>query len=808
MFRPFYGYTILLQIIKSTAFFCFLISTVSNTYGQVNNVYEITGVVIDSASKQPVEYASVAVYKKKDSLLISGSITNLKGEFVIKGVPAGKYVLKSNFIGYKTGKRPVDIINASVNMDRPIELSSTSLNLAEVQITDKQNAKQVNIEKTKINVSQNISAVSGNITDVLKSQSNITIDAEDNVYLRGSSKILLLIDGRPTTVTSLNSIPSSSVENIEIVTNPDAKYDAEGTGGIINIITKRKMIEGFAASATVNYGFLTRVNGGLNLNYSKSIWDVGFSYSGRYEKALVNSILERELLLQQVRVNQDIQSTQVSPNQNTSLSLSVRPGKSNIISIGIKFMQNNLHNTQKISGQQTNDTLPAIEFNRRNEISWNRTSFEGLLSYKRIIVKDKHEISLDAFYSQTKGSRPADYYIDNEFQQKSDAGGKPTNISLQADYIKCLFTKGRLEAGLKGFSRWNNFNSHFYDWDSITSVWILNPFYSNDLELKEYIYSGYLMYSDTLFRKLYYKLGARLEYSTSDLHQNSTNDSINEQYLFPFPYLLLKYGINRVNSVALSINRRVTRPSMGQLNPFIIVVDQMTFETGNKYLRPEILDKIEVNYSFIKEKFQLRSNLYFSTAKDFITQVTILTPSDELIVTYANGNRQNKAGIDADATIKIGKIISVNPGLSMYYSVSTGNYLGADLNSEGFAWTGNIKVSIKPDPRTDIQLFLNYNSPVELPQFRLQEIYYADFGVKRSFFKNKLTVGLTVTDIFNTRNWIISSDNLVYDLYNKSKSETRIVWLGITFNLNSFKFTKSQKGEGTENENGLIKLGQ
>lgn len=808
MIRPTYSSRSSFHLLKFTLFFFFLTCTVFSSFGQVNGGYEITGVVVDSASKQPIEYASVAVYKKKDSLLISGSITNLNGEFVIKGVPAGKYILKSNFIGYKTGKKPVDIVDAPINLRKPIELSSTSLNLAEVQITDKQNAKQVSIEKTKINVAQNISAVSGNITDVLKSQSNITIDAEDNVYLRGSSKILLLIDGRPTTVTSLNSIPSPSVENIEIVTNPDAKYDAEGTGGIINIITKRKIIEGFAGSATLNYGFLTRVNGGINLNYSKNIWDVGFSYSGRYEKAIINSILERELLIQQVQVNQDIHSTQVSPSHNASLSLSVRPGKKNIISAGIKFMQNNLHNTQEISGQQTNDTLPATEFNRRNEVSWNRTSFEGSLSYKRVIVKNKHEISVDAFYSQTKGSRPADYYIDDKFQQKSDAGGRPTNISLQADYIKNLFKKGRLEAGLKAFSRWNNFNSHFYDWDSITSNWILNPAYSNDLELKEFIYSGYLMYSDSLVGKLYYKLGARIEYSTSDLNQKSTNDSINEHYLFPFPYLLLKYSINRVNSVALSINRRVTRPSMGQLNPFIIVVDQMTFETGNKYLRPEILDKIEANYSFIKEKFQLRSNLYFSTAKDFITQVTVLTPSDELIVTYANGDRQNKAGIDADATIKIGKIISVNPGLSVYYSVSTGNYLGADLNSEGFAWTGNLKFTVKPDPRTDIQLFLNYNSPVELPQFRLQEIYYADFGVKRSFFKNKLSVGLTVTDIFNTRNWIISSDNLVYDLYNKSKSETRIVWLGITFNLNSFKFTKSQKGEGTENENGLIKLGQ
>lgn len=808
MREVFYKYIFSIHSLKSDLLFIFLVFVVLPSLGQVKTNYEIAGTVVDSANNQPIEYASVAVYKIKDSLLITGSITNIKGEFIIKGLSPGKYFVKSNFIGYKTKRKPVEIVNASVHFDKPIVLSSTSINLNEVQITDRQNAKQINIEKTKIDVSQNMSAVSGNITDVLKSQSNITIDAENNIYLRGSSKILLLIDGRPTTVTSLNSIPSSSVENIEIVTNPDAKYDAEGTGGIINIITKRNTMKGFNGSATLNYGFLTRVNGGISMNYSKNIWDIGFSYSGRYEQTSINSTLERQLILQQVLVNQDIHSAQVSPSHTASLLLSAKPGKKNIISAGIKFMLNNLQNTQEITGQQITDTLPATSFNRRNEIMWNRTSFEGSVSYKRIIIKNKHEISIDAFYSQTKGSRPANYYIDNEFLQKSDAGGKPTNISLQADYFKNLFKKGRMEAGLKAFSRWNTFKSHFYDWDSISANWVLNPAYSNDLEHKEFIYSGYLMYSDSLFGKMYYKIGARVEYGTSDLNQISTNDSIHEHYLFPFPYLLIKYNINRVHNIALSVTRRVTRPTYPQLNPFTIVVDQMTFETGNKYLQPEILDKIEFNYSLIKEKFQLRSNLYFSSAKDFITQVTILSPSNDLIVTYANGNRQNKAGIDADATIKFGKILSVNPSFSVYYSVSTGNYLGADLNSEGFAWTGNVKFTVKPDLRTDIQLFMNYNSPVELPQFRLQEIYYADFGVKRTFFKNKVAVGLTITDMFNTRNWIISSDNHVYDLYNKSKSETRIVWLGIVYTLNSFKFTKFQKSDGSENENGLIKLGQ
>ena len=185
-------------------------------------------------------------------------------------------------------------------------------------------------------------------------------------------------------------------------------------------------------------------------------------------------------------------------------------------------------------------------------------------------------------------------------------------------WVKPFFKTGKLESGLKGFSRWNNFNYSFYDLDTASGQWISNAAYSNDLQHQEYIYSTYLMYSDTLFKKLYYKIGVRLEYNTSELIQKSLNDTINREYLFPFPYLLLKHTINKSQSIALSINRRITRPTYPQLNPFINVIDQMTYETGNKELKPEILDKAELNYSIIKEKFQFKTNV-------FITIINIIT---------------------------------------------------------------------------------------------------------------------------------------------------------------------------------------
>jgi hypothetical protein len=775
------------------------------SYGQTNLGFSISGIVADSTTKTPIEYASVAIYKINNSTPVTGMITNDKGGFVIYNLNNGEYVLKVNFIGYKTKIEKFAISNSSVQLNEPVLLNSSVVSLAEVRVTGNLNEKQVSIEKTRINVSQNISAVSGNVTEVLKSQSSINIDADNNIYLRGNGNILILMDGKPTTVTSLNSIPATNIENIEIVTNPDAKYDAEGTGGIINIITK-KTNHGLNAAITLNYGIHNRINTGLSVNYSKGIWDLGLSYNERYEKANITSNLMRQFYAEPTLIGQNIHSIQINTNHMASMLISARPNKKNMVTFGMNFLMPELSNKQDILGNQTDGSAPEILYSRRNEVGWSRKIIEGTFSYKKIFEKNKNEISFDAFYSHTKGSRPSDYYINNEYLQKSKAGGAPVNMTFQVDYFKQLPIAGRIETGAKIFSRSNSFTTRFYDRDTLSGDWIINPVLSSDLTHKEYIYSSYLMYSDTLLKKIFYKIGGRVEYNTSDVNQLQTNEEVKYKRLFPFPFLQLKYTVNSSQNIGLSITRRVTRPTYPQLMSYIVVIDQMTYETGNKNLVPEIADKIELNHSLIKEKLQIRSNLYYSVTQNFITQISTLPSPQSLIVTYANGDRSNKFGIDMDVSYKVCKSFSVNPGFSVFHIGSTGKYNEIDLSTNNVAWSANIKTLYKPDPKTELTLLLNYNSPIALPQFNLNSIYFADIGIRRNFLSNKLAMSLTLTDIFNTRKWIIQSDNTIFKLHNDSKTDSRILWLGFTYNFNSYK-AKSQKNEGVESE-GLIKLGQ
>ncbi len=531
----------------------FLLISNQISFAQENTNYSVSGVLVELDSKEPIEFASVAIYKIPDTVLITGTITNTKGEFILKNLSPGKYIIKSSFVGYQTNSKNIEIFNKSINLSEPIYLESSVLSLNEVQIKATRSEKQINIEKTKINVAQNIASISGNITEILKSQSSVNIDGENNIYIRGNKNILILIDGIPTTVANLNSIPASNVDNIEIITNPDAKYDAEGTGGIINIVTKRQNISGISGATSLNYGIFNKINGGLSLNYSKGIWDIGVNYNGKYEKTDVQSNLTRELYAQNVLVNQNIKSTQINPTHMVAFLLNAKPNN-NIFSFGLKYVSPKFNNIQEITGQQFNDTLPAILFNRKNDITFSRKTIETTFAYKKIFNKNKNELSFNGSFSRTKGSRPAEYYIENKLLQKSSGGGTPTNMTIQADYLKSLFRTGKMEFGLKAFSRWNSFNYYFYDLNTNSNQWDLKSYFSNNLEHQEYIYSTYLMYSDSLFKKVYYKIGSRIEYNTSELIQKSINDSIYKKYVFPFPYLLIKHNINKEQNIALSIN--------------------------------------------------------------------------------------------------------------------------------------------------------------------------------------------------------------------------------------------------------------
>jgi hypothetical protein len=775
---------------------------------QNSKTYQLKGFLLDADDSQPVEYASIAVYPDKDSIPISGSMTNKDGLFIVSGLKNGEYLLKASFIGYQTKSMEFSINNSNLELSTPVFLNKASFMLGEVNIEGHIRESRQSLEKTTINLKGNIATVTGNVADILKSQAAISIDAEDNIYLRGNSNILILIDGRPSSMAELNTMPASQIESIEIITNPDVSYDAEGTGGIINIVSSQKTHSAFSSAVYINYGIYNRVNGGLSLNFNKDIWNIALNYTGTHEKTEINSRLERNIHSQDIQIDQDISSLRNSSNHVTSLFVSVKPNKKNHFDINIRTMFPEIHNSQNIYGERFIANNTAESFLRRNEITFQRKMIETSLKYKRLFDNGAHELHFDVFFSRIKGSRPANYFINDNLTQESYGGGAPTNATAQIDYVKNFENYGKLETGIRFFKRWNSFKYNFFDLDSLSGEFIVNSTFSNDLTHDEYVYASYIMYSGKITKDFFYKTGLRIEYHTSTLIQKSIYDTINYENLRPFPFLMISYNTSENSNLSAGFNRRVTRPIYPQLNPFINVIDQMTFETGNKNLQPEIMDKAEINYSLTNESFNLSGNIYHSRTTDFISEISVFNEPDTLIVTFINGDRLSRSGADINFVLNLSKIFSLSPNFSLFHSSSSGNYNGINLRTNDFAYSGNIRFNLRPIKNFEVQLLLNYHSPLSLPQFDLQQIYYADIALRKNLPAKGWSFTLSLSDIFNTREWTVQNINEHYSLNNYSKSATRVLWLGISYSFNYQRPFDSSGRQKSDTDGGVIRLGQ
>lgn len=774
-------------------------------FAQREKPVTISGTLMDTSSNTPVSYASVVFYQLPDTVLLNGVMSDNKGNFKISNIPNGIYILKINCIGYQKKLLKLEVKGNNIVLTAPIVLQPISNTIDVVEISTTKIYSSKTDQGTSINVKDAPDAISGSVLDIIKQNSTISVDESGTVSVRGNSNILILFDGVPVNSAFLQTTSASSLESIDIITTPDSKYDAEGTGGIINIVSKKNVVSGVSGEISLKMGFPFQVNGGVQLNLAKPKFSLVFQYNADYFPEDIESVLFREIKTQNISVNQIIHNKKTQYLHQASLFLNYKLSPKEQISLNLNTSFPRIDQIQNINGQQETDSIES-SYLRKNLISFQRKTFYSAITYEKAFVKKKHELSSVISFSRIKGNRPAEYYKQDQLIQKSFGGGAPTNGSVQVDYFNSIGKIDKVEMGVKWFYRWNDFQYQFYDLDMINNEWIFNTKFSNDLQHKEHIASAYLMASDSLSKKLFLKVGARIEYNHSELIQITLNDTNSYSYLSPFPFLMLKYQVNNKNQFLFQINRRITRPTYPQLNPYINLIDQLTYETGNKKLQPEVIDKAEFSYAFMDKRFIFNMNLYSSITQRFITQVSVISNNNQLAITYVNGNKQFRNGSDLDLKIIPHKRFNFQSGLSLFHTITTGAYNEVDLSSNNFAWKGNLRINLIPWKKGELQFTAVYNSPLELPQFSIEEIYYFNISYTQKLWKEKWMIQLSIIDIFNTQKWVIHSDNLVYSLNNSSKSETRKLWIGITYRFNSYKAPKITKQPTPEEDNGMIKF--
>lgn len=595
-------------------------------------ICSISGKVIDE-KQNPVSYASVAIYN--GSVPLTGVITDNDGKFLLKiNQSSNEYRLAVEFIGYAKFEGRITPDKPRINLG-VIALKEDAIALGEVVVTGKEVAQKSTVEHTTINASANMASSKGTAIDVLRSASSVSI-TNDEIAIRGNKNILVLMDGVPTTASDLSTIPAANIQSIEVITNPDASHDAGGTGGIINIISKRSRAEGFSGMLAANYGFSHFANGNISLssNREKSSWR--FSYNTRYEDDVINSTLNRKVHGTGYEVFQQMQSTRYTFNNNLSLGADFRINPRNRLSVDAKAIIPRLNIKQDL-----HNTFVDHEEFRHNDVTWNRKNIEASVAYTHIIKPDVSDITVRSSVSKIWGERPSHYWVNGIENNRSVSGGSPFIPTIQADY-KHKFKAGTLATGAKLTYRRNDVYHEFYQLSG--NEWMYSDEMSKDMLHTELVPAAYATFASRIGKKFSYKVGLRSEFSTVTLHSN--HDAIEERNnsFFFAPSLSGTYKLADNQDLSLALSRRIGRPTYPQLIPYMSMVDATTYEQGNMHLAPEKATKVDLSYNFSSQAVNLFVNGYLSHTTDYISQMTKMD-NERLITTYANADSDIKTGL-------------------------------------------------------------------------------------------------------------------------------------------------------------------
>ncbi len=798
----------------------------------------VYGKVLDSKTKKPVEYASVQVlWFNKDSLL-NGGLVKENGDFAIDGLPSfGQVRVRIKFIGYKDFTQKVYIVPPDkIDQDLGnIKLEEDEKLLSEVEVTAEKSAVVLGIDKRTYNVEKDLSVKGGTAVDVMKNIPGLTVDADGGVQLRNQSPTIF-VDGRPTTLT-LQQIPADQIDRVEIITNPSVKYDANATGGILNVIMKKNNKPGYNGMLMGYIGTGDRYGGMANINIKEgSHWNISAMYS--FNQAINNT----EGFTKRTQLDKGITTGHYNQENNTTMFNQFNFGRlgidynidvRNTISlngmiVGGKFKTND---KQKYDGDYLAPFNVTYYGNQLNDQIAAFQHYNAQLLYKRTYPKAGKELTIDGNYSHTNskngylfttGTTVSGYGLDSSSTtyQKNEGGTIADQYVFQLDYVNPLSDTRKFEAGIKSFYKnsisANNTSRASGNEDNYTKDTIM----SNRYMIDDMINAAYVNYNDKLFWGIGYQAGLRFEQSyyagtITDKNQKfsynypSTSDDILKS-LFPGIYFSKKLKKNQ--EVQVNFSRKINRPNFFQLMPFVMFADKQNYRIGNPQLKPEFKNIAEANYNKILSKGSYLASGYFRYEEQPITDVAYPSPSDPqvLVNTTINGDNAVRYGVENTFKWTFFKNLDWTVNANAYYIFIRGTVVQNEpiVKAEGYAWNGKTTLSYKFPKQFTLQVNGNYESPKILLLGVANEIYSMDISLNK-MIGTKWIFNATLSDVFNTRRMGTHYETPYYIQDLSRRRESRYFRFTVTYlfgkmDASIFKRGKQMKGMGQEgNQDGL-----
>lgn len=778
--------------------------------------WDIKGQLIEESTGETIPYANVVLYLKSDSSIVTGTTTNFDGEFILEKIPDNEYYIKLSFIGFedKTIERfQFDQDNRSIDLGQ-LTMGNAITQLDEFEVSATIETISNNIDKQVINVDKNIAVKGGTASDALRLSPSIQVDNEGNVKLRGSTQFKVLINGKPTALSSdevLQQTPANMISKIEIITTPSVKYSSEGGAGIINIILKKNAMNGMNGMANIMAGTKDKYSGDVSFNLNSEKISLSAGFEGRsYTTTAINNYY-RDLFypndVHHAFMGQDRIMTE--SNIGTRFGLDYNPNERNNFNFSIHSGYNTteLDIIAKTSGYLDSDS-DRTKDNMYNSDYINITPsfYTNNLGYNLKLDSNGSNLNVNVFYSHIDYSLLTSqkfYHADNNFipndsqpyLQDITNNNNSNESKIDVDYTKAFNDKSSLEVGLSANNYFRFLDITFAEYDYVENGWLNHPDYTNKYDFNEAIYAGYANLN-TSFWGVNASLGLRLEYTDRILQQQSSQQNYKYDKMNFFPGFSFSKSLNDKNSLKIAMTNRINRPDEYMMNPFPEFEDNYFLSTGNPYLIPEIVRNLETAYNYSGKKTSFTANVYLRTTSDKLDQRLTINEEDKILVTFHNNSSDLTSGLELMGNFELTKWWSLNASTNTYYYETEGNIDDEIFFRSNFAWSAQLINSFSIKDNTSIQLISYYNSKTVRTQGELSDYYFVDLAVNQTFLEGKLNVNLQLKDIFQTLNYQLTTAAGNMELLGDFQNESPIFLISVGYQIN--KYQKKTKDVHTD----------
>lgn len=806
------------------AFGLIVLSSVS--YANELEISNVTG-VISSASKI-VEGAVVKLLYARDSSTIKTTVSDKTGNFHFQELREGKYLVSVQYVGYETYYSEVFELNEETFFYqlRPITLTAASGQLSNVTVVSKKPFIEQKLDKTVVNVDASPTNTGLTVLDVLEKSPGVTVDKDGNVSLKGKPGVLVLVDGKPTYLSStdlanmLKNMASSNVDQIEIMTNPPARYDASGNAGVINIKTKKSKTKGLNGSVTAGagMGIEPKANESFNLNYRTGKVNLFGNYSYNWNKGIQKLELTRNFSNQETGELESIfrqQADMHSNYQRHNFKAGADYYASGKTTIGVvltgyvnpgKFTSDNTTNIYNA----TNELQNITESNSSSDEQWNNfgTNFNFRHSFDTAGTELSGDFDYIHYASNLNQSFSNYFYNPSGGKIQPDEtlrGSLPGNINIYSgklDFSKTLKGNIKMEAGWKS-SFVKTDNDALYE-NNVEGQWVVDTGKTNHFIYKENINAGYVNFNKQLSKKWSAQAGLRLENTISDGNQLTTGETFRRDYTQLFPTAFIGYTLNDKNQFSLSYGRRIERPDYNDLNPFYYFIDKYTYQVGNPYLNPQFSHNIELSHTF---KGMLTTTLSYGNINDIIQQV--LEQDDSTHTTYvkqSNIAKQNSISLSVNANVPVTKWWRANVYTQFMYNEYEGYVNNGVINVSGPGFMTNISNQFTIKKGWTLELSGFYRGKMVDGIIVSEPMGVVNFAVAKNVMKDKGSIKVNFRDFLDIQEFNGYSKYQNIDVTIRNQWDNRVVNVSFTYRFSKGKAAaQSRRSSGAEDELNRVK---